>query len=88
MASFFGGSSQGLIVISGLNDDALVAGAVDEEKIFHDLGDGGSSRLLDFLTIQPKGAVASPLNDHCCLSLQRAQRRWSQMPASISPTYW
>jgi len=39
MASLIGGSSQGLIVINGLNDDALVAGAVDEEKAFHDPGE-------------------------------------------------
>lgn len=37
MASFFGGSSQGLIVISSLDDDALIAGAVDEKKGFHGL---------------------------------------------------
>ena len=60
MTSFFGSGSQGLILISGLNDDALVAGAVDEEKAFHGLEEGGGSRPLDFLTIQPKGAVSSP----------------------------
>lgn len=44
VASFFGGSSQGLIVISGLDDDALVARAIDKEKAFHGLEESGGSR--------------------------------------------
>lgn len=76
--------SQGLIVVCCFNDDALIVGAVDEEKAFHGFGE---ERLAPRdRTIHEKGAWWPLVNKtKQCLDQATSSWRWCHIHFSLVP---